>query len=499
MQLATTPDDDLIPPAGPPAKAPPPLGVDLDFTLIRTDILSECLLAYVRPNPFRAFRVLGWLIRGKGFLKRKLAEAYELDPATLPYNETLVAFLKAERANGRKIHLATAADVVIARKIADSLDVFDGVIATEGPLNMRGEAKAEALKERFPDGFAYAGDDHRDMPVWRAAQEIVVVEPSARIMREAQAIRPPLAAFPKQPVGLLTFAKAIRLHQWAKNALVAVPLILGGKAFDPAAWATVAAGFVLLGVLASSTYLLNDLWDLDDDRRHWSKKNRAFASGRISVKVGMVAAPIGILLAMAGAWMLGPAPFAAFAVYLAVTLAYSFRLKRVAVLDAFTLASLFTLRLVIGIALAAVPGSPWLLVFSMFLFASLSFAKRHTEAHRLTQNGAAKAHGRGYVAADAPFLMAIGVAAGMSAILVMVLYLIDEAFRAGFYTTPAALWAFPCVLFLWLGRVWTLSARDQLNDDPVAFAVKDKVSIGLGALMALAFAVAVAPPSLVFW
>lgn len=495
-----TPDHDSSAPAPAPAGvAPPPLAVDLDFTLIRTDILSECILAYVRQNPLRAFRVLGWLVRGKGFLKRKLAEAYEVDPASLPVNETLVAFLRAERANGREIHLATAADVVVARKIADSLDLFDGVIATEGPLNVRGEAKAEELQKRFPDGFAYAGDDRRDLAVWRAAREIVVVEPSPKVMRAAQAIRPPLAAFPRKPVGVLTIAKAARLHQWAKNGLVAVPLILGGKAFDPAAWATVLVGFLLLGVLASSTYLLNDLWDLDDDRRHWSKKHRAFAAGRLSIRSGMIAAPLGVAVAMAGAWTLGPAVFAAFATYLIVTLAYSFRLKRVAVLDVFTLAGLFTLRLVIGIALAAVPGSPWLLVFSMFLFASLSFAKRHTETHRLAQNGGAKAHGRGYVAADAPFLMAIGVATGMSAILVMVLYLIDEAFRAGFYTTPAALWAFPCVLFLWLGRVWTLSARDQLNDDPVAFAIKDRASLALGAIMALAFAVAVAPPFLAFW
>lgn len=495
------PNDDQVPTetASGPREQPPPLAVDLDFTLIRTDILSECILAYVRQEPLRAFRVLGWLTRGKGHLKRKLAEAYELDPANLPINETLVEFLRAERANGRKIHLATAADVVVAGKIANRLDLFDGVIATDGPVNIRGDAKARALKERFPDGFAYAGDDSHDVAIWREAQESVIVEASPKILAAAQEIRPPLAVFPREPLRLMTVAKALRVHQWAKNALVAVPLILGGKAYDPAAWATVLAGFLLLGVLASSTYLLNDLWDLDDDRRHWSKKHRAFASGKITIRAGMIAAPIGILVALAGAWMISHAAFAALMAYLVVTLAYSIRLKRVAVLDVFTLASLFTLRLVIGIALAAVPGSPWLLVFSMFLFSSLSFAKRHTEVHRMTQNGSSKVNGRGYIAVDAPFLMATGVAAGLSAVLVMVLYLIEEAFRAGFYSTPAALWAFPCVLFLWLGRVWTLSGRDQLHDDPVAFAVRDKTSLALGAVMALAFAVAVAPPSLVFW
>ena len=497
--MKTTHEPEIADTERAPQRRSPPLAVDLDFTLIRTDILTECILAYVRQNPWRAFRVIGWLLEGKSVLKRRMAERYASDPAGLPVNETLVAYLKSERAKGREIYLATAADAVVAQKIADSLDVFDGVIATEGEVNVRGEAKARALTERFPDGFAYAGDDDRDLEVWPAAKEIVVVEASPKILAAAQKIRTPSTVFPREPLNALTVAKALRVHQWAKNALVAVPLVLGGRAFDPTAWSTVIAGFVLLGVLASSTYVLNDLWDLEDDRRHWSKKTRAFASGRIPIKYGLIGAPIGIAVALAGAWMIGPAAFTAFMAYLVVTLAYSLRLKRVAVLDVFTLASLFTLRLVIGIALAAVPGSPWLLVFSMFLFSSLSFAKRHTEVHRMTQNGAKKTNGRGYVAADAPFLMAIGVAAGMSAILVMVLYLINEAFRAGFYSTPAALWAFPCVLFLWLGRVWTLSGRDELHDDPVAFAVRDRASLTLGALMALAFLVAVAPRSLIFW
>lgn len=497
MMIPTEPD-----PPGPtrsPQSRPSPLAVDLDFTLIRTDILTECILAYVRQNPWRVFRVIGWLLEGKSVLKRRMAENYESDPAELPVNETLVAYLKSERAKGREIYLATAADAVIAEKIADSLDVFDGVIATEDAVNVRGEAKARALEKRFPDGFAYAGDDDRDLEVWPSAREIMVVEASPKILDAARKIREPAMVLPREPLKPVAVAKALRIHQWAKNALVAVPLVLGGRAFDPSAWGVVMAGFLLLGILASSTYVLNDLWDLEDDRRHWSKKRRAFASGRIPIKYGLIGAPVGIVAALAGAWMIGPATFAAFMAYLVVTLAYSLRLKRVAVLDVFTLASLFTLRLVIGIALAAVPGSPWLLVFSMFLFSSLSFAKRHTEVHRMAQNGAKTSGGRGYVAADAPFLMAIGVAAGMSAVLVMVLYLIEEAFRAGFYSTPAALWAFPCVLFLWLGRVWTLSGRDELHDDPVAFAVRDRASLALGALMAFAFLVAVAPRSLIFW
>lgn len=477
----------------------PPLAVDVDGSLIRGDLLSESALAYLRGSPFRMFAILYWLSKGKAVLKRKLAERVDVDISVLPVNEEFVAYIETEQARGRSIHLATAADGIFAAKLAQRFGFVDGVIASDGVTNLKGEAKARVLAERFPKGFAYAGDAAADLPVWRAATETVVVDAARSTLRAAEAIRKPIAVIPRRPLGPMTLLKAARVHQWAKNALVAVPLVLGGKAFDLHAWAIVAIGFVLLGVLASSTYLLNDLWDIEDDRRHWSKKHRAFAAGRIPIAAGLVAAPVGVAAAMAGAALLGSAVFASFAAYLGVTLAYSFRLKRVAVLDVFTLASLFTLRLIIGIALAAVPGSPWLLVFSMFVFASLSFAKRHTEVVRLAASGATRAGGRGYVTADEPFLIGMGVATGMSAVLVMVLYLIDEAFRAGFYTTPAALWTFPCVLFLWLGRVWVLSGRDELNDDPVAFAVKDKPSLALGLVMALAFFAAVAPRALVFW
>ncbi|HEY0291863.1 MAG TPA: UbiA family prenyltransferase [Hansschlegelia sp.] len=497
MSLATLPVEKAPRRAG--EGGLPPLAVDVDGTLIRGDLLAESALRYLRGNPFRAFTLLYWLTGGRAALKRRLAERVELDVSELPVNEDLVALVEAEHARGRSIHLATASDALAAAKLAKRFGFVDGVIASDGVTNLKGETKARALAELFPDGFAYAGDAAADLAVWRAAKESVVVNAARSTLRAAEAIRPPLAVIPRRPLSFRTLARAARVHQWAKNALVAVPLILGGRAFEPSAWATVAIGFALLGLLASSTYALNDLWDLDDDRRHWSKRDRAFASGRLPIAAGLVAAPLGILIALVGAAMLGLAAFASFVAYLVVTLAYSFRLKRVAVLDVFTLASLFTLRLVIGIALAAVPGSPWLLVFSMFVFSSLSFAKRHTEMVRVARSGADKAHGRGYVAADAPFLIGMGVATGMSAVLVMVLYLIDEAFRAGFYTTPAALWAFPCVLFLWLGRVWVLSGRNELHDDPVAFAVRDKPSLLLGAVMALAFMVAVAPRALVFW
>lgn len=476
-----------------------PLAVDVDGTLLRGDLLAESALAYLRGNPLRIFALLGWLMSGKAVLKRRLAEKVTLDVDALPVNEDLVAFVEAERAKGRDIHLATASDALAAARFAGRFGFVDGVIASDGVSNLKGEAKAAALRERFPGGFAYAGDASADLAVWRAADETVVVAAKPSTLAAAKAIRPPLAVFPRPSAGLKTVAKAARLHQWAKNALVAVPLVLGGKASDPEAWATVAAGFLLLGLLASCTYVLNDLWDIDDDRRHWSKKNRPFASGRLPIVAGLVAAPIGIVVALAGALAIGPSTFLAFFAYLALTLAYSLRVKRIMVLDAFTLASLFTLRLVVGITLAGVPVSPWLLVFSMFLFASLSIAKRHTEILRMIEAGKLETAGRGYLASDGPVLIALGVGSGVSAVLVMVLYLIEEAFSAGFYARPEALWMFPCALFVWIGRIWTISGRGELNDDPVVFAIRDKASLLLGASMGAAFLVAVWPPALTPW
>jgi 4-hydroxybenzoate polyprenyltransferase len=249
-------------------------------------------------------------------------------------------------------------------------------------------------------------------------------------------------------------------------------------------------GFLALSFAASATYLINDLWDLPSDRRHWSKRKRPLASGDLSVRRGIVLAVAGLAAGFGLALTLGGLALAMLVAYVIVTLSYSFAWKRIPILDVCILAGLFTLRLGIGIALSGVVLSPWLLVFSMFVFLSLSIAKRHTEVLRLAERGLQSIHGRGYTAADAPLTLGIGLAATLGAVLIMVLYLIEDAFPRGFYANPVWLWAMPPILFLFLSRVWLLSQRGQLHDDPVAFALKDRVSLLLGGLMALSFAAA---------
>ena len=471
----------------PPAPSALPLVLDLDGTLLRTDLLDETFMAVLRRDPLSLPRLAGAAWQGRAALKQELAARAEIDLDTVPIDDRVAAFATEAKAEGRAVYLATAADAAIARGIAARFPFVDGVIASDGETNLKGETKAKALAARFPEGFIYAGDCSADLAVWRAAKGSVIVSAAPRVAAAARAIREPVVCFEREQPSFRLYARALRLHQWAKNALLFVPLVLGGKALDAGAWSACALGFLALGLLASSTYLLNDLWDLPDDRRHWSKRERPLASGRLPIRTALLLAPLGVGASLCLGAFLGPAALGLLGLYLALTLAYSFRLKREPILDGFTLAVLFTLRIGLGIALAGTMLSPWLLTFSLFLFTSLSFAKRYTEVERMVRHGRDRTPGRGYRAGDGPLLLAFGSAAGIAAVLVMVLYLIHDAMPASFYGAPAYLWAFPAVLFLWIGRVWLLCGRGELNDDPVAFALKDRVSLGLGAIMGAAF------------
>ena len=463
-----------------------PLVLDLDHSLIRCDILHEAALAYLRRKPLGIFSLARWLMQGRAVLKRKLAERVTLDIETLPVNEELAAFAVAEKDKGRTVVLATASDAGFATQVAQRFPFIDSVVASDGVTNMKGRAKAAALAEAYPDGFAYAGDSATDLAVWDKASSIVIVGARRSVARKAEALGPVEARFPRPSVAK-ALRKSARLHQWAKNGLVFAPLFLGGQIANPVAWTNATLAFLAIGILASTTYLLNDLFDLPDDRKHWSKRDRPLASGRLPIPVAVAALPIGFAVSFALAALVGPAVVGLLAAYLVVTVAYSMSLKRQPIVDAFTLAVLFTLRLGLGVAAAQVVLSEWLLVFSMFLFASLSFAKRHTEVERMAMRGEDRVAGRGYLSTDGPLILALGIASGLGAVMIMVLYLINDAFKAGFYADPVWLWAFPPILFLWIGRIWLLCQRGELNDDPVAFAVRDRSSIFLGAAMGMAF------------
>lgn len=285
---------------------------------------------------------------------------------------------------------------------------------------------------------------------------------------------------------ILVWLRAMRVHQWSKNILLFVPLFVG-HAFSVQAVARSGLGFVLLSLLSSATYIINDLADLEADRAHPTKRLRPFASGRLKVRHGFVAAPLMIAVALVGAYLLAPTFAAAMVAYLAVTLAYSYRLKRVALLDVFIIGVLFTLRIVMGAEILGLPHSPWLLSFALAFFLSLALGKRHAEVMAATANHAEEIAGRGYRGPDWPITLSFGIGVGLVSVVIMLLYMANDAAPSGFYHQPAWLYAIPALLTIWLMRIWLLSHRMVLHDDPVVFALRDTVSLGLGLAVAILF------------
>lgn len=466
-----------------------PLVIDLDGTLLRTDSLLECALAFLRRNPLGLLALLGWLLRGRAVLKQELAARVAIDPASWPINEPLESFARHEKARGRAVFLATAADQAVARQVAERLGFFDGVFASNGVVNLKGANKRDVLAARFPAGFAYIGDSRADFPVWAAASEAILVGGRSWTRRTARRFGNTTRIFPT-PSRAMALLECARPHQWAKNVLVFVPAVLGGVLVDTGAMLSASVTFVALCIAASATYLLNDLIDVHDDREHWTKCRRPIASGRLPVATAAAAIPFGLGAGLLLAYAASPRACAVLLAYLALTITYSVWLKRVAILDVVVLAGLFTLRLLLGIVSTGVFASPWLLVFSMFLFTSLCFAKRYTEVERAIQRGHQAIASRGYVARDSALVFALGLGTGIASIIIMVLYVIFDAYRQTFYGNTLWLWAFPIILFLWFSRVWLVAARGELDDDPVAFAVNDAPSILLGGAILTAFLLA---------
>lgn len=478
------------------ADGPLPLVVDMDGTVLSTDTLFEGIADLFLKYPLWTLFQMLCLPFAKARVKARIQRRAEIDVETLPVNEDVLRYCQEERAAGRTVWLVSAADEAVVQAVALRLDCFDHAIGSNGQRNNKGRAKAELLEEAFPDGFEYIGDSAADMKVWKRARRASLVGDSKPRKVALQKAGIGIArTFTPERAGLRAWLKAMRVHQWAKNALIVVAPLLSLQLFQPATLLTCVIAFPLIGLMASGTYLLNDLLDLKADRAHRSKKKRPFAAGKIKLWQGFLAAPSLIAVGLIGGSFLSLAFAATMAVYLAITLTYSFYLKRFPLLDAATLGLLFTLRLLMGSALTGVALTEWLIVFSMFLFVSLSLAKRHVEISHKAANGEVKVQSRGYKAEDATLTLGFGLATAAATPIILVLYLLESAWPSGMYAAPGALWVAPAVLSLWLMRVWLLANRVELNDDPVVFAIKDPQSLGLGALLAGAFLWAVFGPA----
>ena len=456
-----------------------PLVVDLDGTLVRSDTLVESVLA-LGPSVALMRASLALARDGKAAFKQLVASTAALDVEHLPYHAGLLGYLRQQKARGRRLILATAADAAVAQAVADHLGLFDQVLASDGRRNLRGGEKAAALVQALGErGFVYAGNDSHDLPVWREAAGALVVNAPPSIAAKAAAQTVVVASFPPEVAPLRAVLKVIRTYQWVKNLLVFVPVITAHAVLDLRSWLMALLAFIGFSTAASAIYVINDMTDLAADRRHIRKRARPFAAGTLDARLGLVV----ILLLLALAAVVGHLAgiLGLLALYAALSLGYSLALKQQPLVDVFVLAALYTLRLFGGGQATGHPVSIWLLGFSSFLFLSLALVKRVAELTELRKYGE-RATRRGYAAEDAQLLTIFGCGAAFAAALVLALFVqADSTLRH--YDSPIVLWGFVPLVLFWSCRIWLSTARGYMHDDPIIYAARDWVSWCVGVAM----------------
>jgi 4-hydroxybenzoate polyprenyltransferase/phosphoserine phosphatase len=480
-----------------------PLCVDLDGTLVKSDTLVDTVLVLARQDPASLLRFPAWIAKGKAAFKRRVSSLAEIDVERLPYNRPLLEYLREEHAKGREIWLATGADTLLADRVAAHLRIFAGVLASDGAVNLTGKNKLAAFEGRFAKGFCYIGNARPDLGLLTCCMEPMVANPHRGLSAGLRAARvTPARTFADSISPAKAWVKAIRLHQWAKNALVFLPLVLAHVREAGPVVATCMA-FLSFGFAASATYIVNDLLDLEADRHHARKRRRPFAAGDLSPIAGIATSVVFLASALALAFavprvlgllsptfhMQGPGPFLEWlAIYIVVTMAYSLRLKRMVLVDVIVLSGLYTIRLLAGSAAAGVPISPWLAAFSIFFFLSLAFVKRFSELEAMREGTEAPAatavKGRGYRVSDLEQVRSFGTASGCASVVVFSLYIGLNTAARELYPHYGRLWLLVPVLLLWLFRLWLLASRGDLHEDPVVYAITDRRSLLLGVLVA---------------
>ncbi len=475
-----------------------PLCVDLDGTLVKSDTLVDSTLALARQHPSRLLMLPRWLGEGKAALKRHITSSVQLDVVHLPYNRELLQFLEQQHASGRQIYLATAADLALAQRVADHLGIFTGVLASDGSTNLAGSNKLAAFRQRFGNNFCYIGNASPDLPLLCACVDPMVANPTRKLSSGLRSSKVKLhRTFSETTATPKAWLKAIRLHQWAKNVLLFLPLLLAHtRSLGLLAGASVA--FLSFGLCASATYIINDLLDIEADRLHPRKSRRPFASGDLSAIHGVAVVILFFIAAISLAFMVPrvisaispelslahPYNFVEWlAFYTVTTLAYSLRLKRALLIDVIVLSGLYTIRILAGSAATGVAVSTWLAGFSIFFFLSLAFVKRFAELENLKARGGVTSKGRGYHIDDIEQLRSFGSASAYASVVVFTLYISNLSNATELYRHTTRLWLLVPVLLLWLSRLWLLASRGQLDEDPVVYAITDKRSLALGVVV----------------
>jgi 4-hydroxybenzoate polyprenyltransferase len=434
-----------------------------------------------------------WLFTGKARFKDRLAREVELNVELLPYNRHLVEYLREQSSKGRHIVLATASSYRVAQAIADHLGIFDDVVASDRTTNLSGAAKASRLEESFGRGnFAYAGNDKKDLPVWQVAGTAILVTTADDVRRKVSV--PVETSFPRSNKRLRDFLKAIRVYQWVKNLLVFLPAVGANALFQPGTFLSASAAFVCFSLTASGVYLLNDLANLEADRRHHRKHTRPFPSGAIPLEWGLIWGPGLIAFAIALAVTVSPALAGALLLYVILTSAYSAVLKTKPLVDVFTLAGLYMLRVFAGGAVTGHQLSVWLLSFSGFLFLSLAFLKRFIEIKGVSSDSDRELSRRGYFVSEEPALAALGIGSSFASALVLALY-VDTSTAELIYHTPQTIWGLVPLALFWQCRMWLSATRGYVQDDPIVYAAKDWVSWLVAAMAIVLYLLGIANSS----
>ncbi|MDX1497153.1 MAG: UbiA family prenyltransferase [Salinisphaeraceae bacterium] len=470
------------------SQSEPTLYVDLDGTLIHTDMLFESALALLRRNPFYVFVLPFWLLGGRPHLKAQIAERVQLDIARLPWNRELLGYLTQEKQRGRRIVLATASDQRFAHQVAVHLNLFDAVLASDGLQNLDGKRKLVAIGvDSDTPAFDYVGNARADLPLWAAARQSYVATASKRVRNLAKQKANVIKEFNVLPNRLSACYRAMRFHQWLKNLLVFLPVVASHQWGSPQVFTTSLLAFFAFGFVASSGYWANDLLDIESDRQHPQKNKRPFASGDLPILWGVLGVPILLLVAILTSLLLPWDFLIVIAVYYVLTLFYSLWLKRLVMLDVTVLALLYTLRILAGAAATGIVPSFWMLAFSMFLFLGLAILKRYTEFMAVKAQGEVATPQRGYETGDLPLLGMLGASSSLLSVLVLALYINSDAVRI-LYAQSELIWFMCPLLIYWTGRMWFKAHRGQMHHDPVVFAARDPVSwfvVGLAAAVFL--------------
>lgn len=466
----------------------PVLFIDMDGTLFATDLLWEACVGLLKKRPSLVLLMPLWLLRGRAGFKQAISDRHAPDPTALPYREDVLAYLRDRKSAGTRLVLATASTRAWAESVAAHLGLFDDVLTSDGEKNLKGSHKLTAIQayceSRGFDHWGYMGDSSADLPIWAQAPESHAVAPSSSTLARARARTQAIRVFGRRPSRVRAVVKALRPHQWVKNTLLFVPLLLARQYTDLEKSAAALIAFATFSLCASAVYVINDLLDVEADRAHPRKRRRPFASGALPMTWGPPLATVLLLASIGGAAVtLSPRFVLVLVLYMLATSAYSALLKKLLLVDVLVLASLYTLRLFAGGVATGVAVSEWLLAFSIFFFTSLAFAKRHIEMARLKYEGKAAAKGRGYRVEDISLLESFGATSGYLAVLVFAFYVHDGL--PHFYNQRWLLWLTCPLLLFWISRLWFLAKRGTIHDDPVVFAVTDKTSLVVGFGVAL--------------